>query len=110
MKRLGLKTDGNWYKGNLHLHSTNSDGRKSPAETAKVYADHGYQFVSFTEHEYYTDNQELNRENFLILPGVEFSCEKPEPLGFITYWGSDSMGQEKRPQERTDFAISSISR
>ncbi len=98
MKRLGLKTDGNWYKGNLHLHSTNSDGRKSPTETAKVYADHGYQFVSFTEHEYYTDNQELNRENFLILPGVEFSCEKTEPLRIYHLLG---IGQHGAGEEAT---------
>ena len=64
MKQFGLKTDGNWYKGNLHLHSTNSDGRKSPEEVAKIYEEHGYQFVAFTEHEHYTHNQELDHENF----------------------------------------------
>lgn len=80
MKQFGLKADGNWYKGNLHLHSTNSDGRKSPEEVAKIYEEHGYQFVAFTEHEHYTYNKALCHENFLILPGVEFACDKPDPL------------------------------
>ena len=64
MKKMGLHTEGNWYKGNLHLHSTNSDGRKTPEETAKVYQDHGYHFIAFTEHEHYTWDSELNRDGF----------------------------------------------
>jgi len=28
---------GEWYKANLHTHSTTSDGRQSPAETAEAY-------------------------------------------------------------------------
>ena len=79
MAKRGLRTDGNWYKGNLHLHSTNSDGRKTPEEIVQIYRDHGYQFVSFTEHEHYTHNSGLSTEDFLVIPGVEFACDQPEP-------------------------------
>lgn len=68
MRKTGLHTKGNWYKGNLHTHSTNSDGRKTPEEIVRIYREHGYQFLAFTEHEFYTHNRELTGEDFLILP------------------------------------------
>ena len=79
MRKTGLHTEGNWYKGNLHTHSTNSDGRKTPEEIVRIYREHGYQFLAFTEHEFYTHNRELTGEDFLILPGVELSCNNPDP-------------------------------
>ena len=79
MKKTGLHTEGNWYKGNLHTHSTNSDGRKTPEEIVRIYREHGYQFLAFTEHELYTHNRELSNEDFLILPGMEISCNNPDP-------------------------------
>ncbi|NOZ20346.1 MAG: PHP domain-containing protein, partial [Planctomycetes bacterium] len=30
-------TEGKWYKGNLHTHTTGSDGEKSPAEIVAHY-------------------------------------------------------------------------
>ena len=92
MKKTGLCTEGNWYKGNLHLHSTNSDGVWTPEEVAKVYREHGYHFISFTEHEHYTYNQELDSEHFIIIPGTELSCEKPEPFRIYHMLG---LGQDK---------------
>ncbi len=40
----------NWYKGNLHCHSTESDGQISPAEVAQYYKDIGYDFLGITDH------------------------------------------------------------
>ena len=42
--------DGNWYKGNLHLHTSNSDGRLSPEAVVRLYQEHGYDFVAITDH------------------------------------------------------------
>ena len=39
-----------WWKGNLHVHSTRSDGGKSPAELARLYADAGYDFIVIADH------------------------------------------------------------
>lgn len=64
-----------FFKGNLHSHTVNSDGRLTNREAVELYASHGYQFLCFSEHDYYTDFQEeLNREDFIILPGVEASA------------------------------------
>ena len=39
-----------WYKGNLHCHSTNSDGRSSPLDVARYYRDIGMDFVTLSDH------------------------------------------------------------
>jgi len=50
MRNLPFDQPGRFYRGNLHLHSTNSDGRRSPAETLAGYHAQGYDFVSLTDH------------------------------------------------------------
>jgi hypothetical protein len=44
------ETTGNWYKGNTHVHTTASDGGKTPAEVAALYAAAGYDFLYRTDH------------------------------------------------------------
>jgi len=39
-----------WWKGNLHVHSTRSDGGKTPAELAEIYAGAGYDFIVLADH------------------------------------------------------------
>lgn len=71
----GFKTNGNWYKGNLHCHSTNSDGCLSPMEVAELYRNNGYSFLAISDHDIYTDyRSELDREDFIILPAIEASA------------------------------------
>lgn len=39
-----------WYRGNLHTHTLWSDGDDYPEMVAAWYRDHGYDFLSFTDH------------------------------------------------------------
>ena len=39
-----------WYKGNLHTHTTNSDGAYTPEETIALYKSKGYDFLALTDH------------------------------------------------------------
>lgn len=65
----------NRYKGNLHSHTVNSDGRLTPVEAVKLYKEHGYAFLCFSEHDRYTDyRSEFNTKDFIILPGLEASA------------------------------------
>ena len=34
-----------WFKGNLHMHTTESDGALTPAEAAALYTENGYDFA-----------------------------------------------------------------
>ncbi|MGH9674856.1 MAG: PHP domain-containing protein [Bryobacteraceae bacterium] len=65
-----------WYRGNLHTHTTRSDGDTAPEEVARWYKDNGYQFLVLSDHNRFTDPQPLNdvvgeAGKFLLIPGEE---------------------------------------
>ena len=71
----GFSDKGNWYKGNLHSHTTNSDGKWTPEEAIKNFKSKGYSFLCLSEHDIYTDYRNVyDREDFILLPGVEASA------------------------------------
>lgn len=71
----GFSEKGNWYKGNLHSHTVNSDGKLLPVESVALYKKHGYSFLCFSEHDLYTDYRgSFDCEDFIILPGLEASA------------------------------------
>ena len=75
MERCGFKHLKNWYKGNLHSHTTNSDGLLTPKESVELFKSHGYHFLCLSEHDCYTDyRNEFDSEDFIILPGLEASA------------------------------------
>jgi hypothetical protein len=57
-----LAADGTlrWFKGNLHTHTLWSDGDDYPEMVALWYKEHGYDFLSFSDH-----NTLLNRERWI---------------------------------------------
>lgn len=65
-----FRADGNWFKGNLHTHTTRSDGPLSPADTADRYAELGYDFISITDHGLRADVAR-DDPSFVVLPGAE---------------------------------------
>lgn len=74
MNRAGFTAEGTWYKGNLHCHSTQSDGKLSPKEVVKLYKENKYNFLCLSDHEKYVDyHDSLNSEEFILLPGIEAS-------------------------------------
>lgn len=50
MKNIPFGRPGRFYRGNLHTHSTNSDGALAPAEVCRKYREAGYDFVALSEH------------------------------------------------------------
>jgi len=72
-----LKTDifnlaGNWYRGNLHLHTTFSDGTLTPEEICSVYRQAGYHFVALADHWSLTEVR-LDYPDFITIPAVEYN-------------------------------------
>ena len=43
-------SSGKFYRGNLHTHSTGSDGILSPQEVCRRYQAQGYDFIALTDH------------------------------------------------------------
>ena len=46
---------GQWYRGNVHSHTTNSDGLFTLSELAEWYARREYDFLFVTDHNLVTD-------------------------------------------------------
>lgn len=68
----GFHGEGQWYKGNLHCHTTISDGTLEPEQVAQLYKSHGYAFLAISDHNIFTDfGPDLNSDDFIILPAVE---------------------------------------
>ncbi len=61
-----------WYKGNLHTHTTNSDGRKSPEDVIALYRAHGYDFLALTDH-WKRSETSMTDDGMLLLSGVEYN-------------------------------------
>jgi hypothetical protein len=65
-----------FQRGNLHTHSTRSDGRQPPEEVAGWYRDHGYQFLVLSEHDTLIGDDDLAKleaPGFVMIPGEEVS-------------------------------------
>ncbi len=77
MKKYLLPETGNFYKANLHCHSTVSDGQLTAEEIKKIYYEKGYSVVAYTDHEVLISQSHLTDENFLALNGTEIRIEAP---------------------------------
>ena len=60
-----------YLKGNLHTHTTNSDGDYSVREVLNIYKNNGYDFLGITDHEVFCE-EEYN-EGITLIHGVEES-------------------------------------
>ena len=65
-------TKSNSYKGQLHNHTTNSDGSSSPWDVVTAYKNAGYNFISITDHNLITPDPGVN--GIFFIPGAEQSC------------------------------------
>ena len=77
MQNLPFRLPGRWYRGNLHTHSTISDGDKTPAEVCTLYRERGYDFIGLTD--LFTE-----RYQFPITDTVPFRTD-----GFTTILGAE---------------------
>lgn len=65
-----------WLRGNLHTHTSLSDGDSTPAEMATWYRDHGYQFLVITDHDLLTEVPAP--EGLVLIPGEEVTDRLPK--------------------------------
>lgn len=61
---------GPWFKGNLHTHTTRSDGKLTPEEVVQVYQKAGYDFLALTDHWVQSENK--RQDGMLLLAGCEW--------------------------------------
>ena len=62
-----------YFKTNLHTHSTITDGKLSPEEVKAGYKAKGYQVLCLTDHNVIVDHSDMNEPDFLMLTGMEIN-------------------------------------
>ncbi|MGF1507153.1 MAG: CehA/McbA family metallohydrolase [Anaerolineae bacterium] len=73
---------GRFYRGNLHTHTTESDGSLSPQAVCQFYKDEGYDFLSITDHflerfDYpLTDASPFDTPGFVTIRGAELHTDR----------------------------------
>ncbi len=85
MRQELLPARGKFYKANLHMHTTISDGELTPEEVKRVFSDHGYSIVAFTDHEIIVPHNDLTDEHFLALTGFETAVNL-QVLAYLGCW------------------------
>lgn len=65
-----------WFKGNTHAHTIESDGDSTPEEVTRWYKEHGYNFLVLSDHNVHTAIDRLNRRyavpgSFTLIRGEE---------------------------------------
>ncbi len=97
-----FRKKGRWYRGNLHSHTTESDGKLTPTEVVEFYRSRGYDFLCLTDHEKVSDPGGLCSDEFLVFTGVETSPK--ESSHHIVGIGIHELG----PVEKFDKAQETI--
>ena len=64
-----FQAPGRWLKGNLHAHTTNSDGRVAPDERVAGFARQGYDFLAITDHNFVTRGAS---DDLVLISGAEY--------------------------------------
>lgn len=105
----GFDAPGQWYKANLHAHTTQSDGKLSPAEVAIHYRRQGYDVLAITDHEKVVPCAELCAHDFLCLEGLEIGSGCSETGGNFHIVGLGlPVGFEGYPNDHPQATLDAI--
>ena len=69
-----------WLRGNLHTHSTRSDGVLGPQETIEKYRALWYDFLMLSDHDMLGEPEKLSGNGMLLIRGNEISAGGPHLL------------------------------
>ncbi|HNQ24548.1 MAG TPA: CehA/McbA family metallohydrolase [Phycisphaerae bacterium] len=72
-----FQTAGRWWRGNLHCHTTRSDGAVGVEERCAQYRAAGYDFIVITDHGIAGPVLAEQAAGLLVVPGVELHPDNP---------------------------------
>lgn len=93
-----LPKDGNFYKANLHSHTTDSDGFLDPRSLCDMYKSHGYSVLCITDHDRMFDRSSLCDDDFLVLNGFEHSVGQFGYEGRLVHIGMIATSPDIKPR------------
>lgn len=92
--------DGTWLRGNLHTHSTASDGTRDVEQVIDDYEARGYDFLAISDHDTFVDPAEYrDRTDMTLLPAVEVSAAGPHLLHVGT---TEALSPDENRQDVVD--------
>ncbi len=71
---------GEWFRGNLHAHTTESDGRREPQAVIDDYAERQYDFLMISDHDMVTDVDAYDAAGMTLIYGNEVTANGPHLL------------------------------
>ncbi|MBQ8248341.1 MAG: CehA/McbA family metallohydrolase [Clostridia bacterium] len=103
------KNGNRWYRGNLHTHTTVSDGVKTPEETKAIYRSLGYDFIALTDHWEFGEGSDNDESGLVVLSGIEYNFGGSDMLTGVFH--IVGIGMDTVPNiERTDDTQTAIDR
>ena len=101
--------EGVWLKGNLHAHTTESDGAVSPERRAAEYREQGYDFLCLSDHHRVT---RVNRvpvpDGLTLIQGAELHPDNPFgglQYHLLAYNMTDDLDAERMPPQHVIDAV-----
>lgn len=92
-----------WLKGNLHSHTTNSDGKVAPQVRVDGYVEQGYDYLSLTDHHRITPVDSVTApDDFVLVQGVELHPDNPfggQRHHFVCLGLSEDIDAERLPPQ-----------
>ncbi len=96
-------SEGVWLRGNLHMHTSRSDGCLSYEDAVALYEHAGYDFIAVTDH-WSLSQAGSTAGGMMLLPGCEYNVGATVQEGVYHIVGA---GMERRPElDRFDPALS----
>ncbi len=97
------QTDGRWLQGNLHLHTTRSDGEIRFEDAVGVYKQRGYDFLAITDHNIVNKVGVLHT-GIVVFAGIEADFSHRHHMNIIhPYGGSIYYRRDIQEQELIDI-------
>ena len=99
-------------RGDLHLHTSRSDGREAPATVAANYRGHGYDFCVISDHRRYYPSLEAIETyrgvtDFNIVPGEEIHLPLND-VHYVNFGGSYSINALVKPSHNDEVGDGAI--
>ncbi len=79
IRQAAFDAPGRFLKGNLHCHTTRSDGSGTPEMVIRVFESAGFDFLALTDHRIYNYQNFAPGSDLLILPAMELDANIPDP-------------------------------
>ena len=71
MEQSFFPEEGRWYRGNIHSHTTRTDGLCPPAQQIRDYSEQGYDFLAITDHNVIDSHRLGEGLPICMIPGWE---------------------------------------